>query len=138
VEPEPPDGRATVVGHHTPSDTEQPQPVFWSGRGREEAAPGDREDLSDDVAGVMLANTAVDVAGDCLAMGSVEGLEPALAVHLPINPWHSTGLRSLSLTQLHGRDNAKTVAPVRTGGGSYREHRVLVAPRWDELGEDVA
>jgi hypothetical protein len=105
VEPVPSDGRATVVGYQAPSDAEEPEPVFRRSGHHIEAPPGDGEDLGYDVAGVVLAHTPANVNGDCLALGGVESLETARAAHVEIALWHLAGLRSLSLTQLYGRDN---------------------------------
>jgi hypothetical protein len=112
-EPQPPEARPEVVGHHAPGDTKQPQAVLGRARYGVEAAPGDREYLGDDVADVVVADATADVTGDRMTMGGIEGLEPALAFHRQIHPGHLVGLRSLSFTQLHGRHNSETVNTLR-------------------------
>ncbi len=140
VEPEPPCSRATVVSHQAPGDAEQPQPVVGWGRYDVEAAPGDQEDLGDQVSGVVFAHSPAQVSGDRLAMGDIEVLEPARAAHVEFVLWHPGPLRPFSLTELYGRHNPKTVAagrgrgrrPVQHRGASCCAQLVVVRPRDSE------
>jgi hypothetical protein len=108
AEPQPAPPGPGMVGDAPARHPEEPQPVIGVRWHLVESPPRNAEDLGDDVIGLVLSDSPLNVAGDLLIASGVEVLEASRAVLAAALATHVV-LRIRWVMHLHGRTGPRSV-----------------------------
>jgi hypothetical protein len=97
---------AELIGDAVARNAEQPEAVGWRRWDRVHATPRHGEYLGDHIVGLICGHAAQHIAGYCLVVSGVKGLESQFPDFAPAD---HVILGSINVTHLHGRHPRKTV-----------------------------